>query len=34
MRLIRFLKRIKVEWRKHYYGGIIYVLKLAWYKSV
>lgn len=34
MRLIRFFRHIPVEWQKHNYGGLLYVLKLAWYKSV
>lgn len=34
MRLFKFFRRIPVEWKKHNYGGLWYVLKLAWYKSI
>lgn len=33
MKLINFFKRIPIEWKKHKYGGLIYVLCLAWKKS-
>lgn len=33
-RIVEFFKRIKIEWHKHNYGGILYVLKIAWLKSV
>ena len=31
-KIISFIKRIPIEWRKHKYGGLWYVIKLAWNK--